>query len=69
MTCTFEGPLEAFKTHFRHSHLEGAQDAPHECRWQGCKYRKRNNAAIRVMRRDSMFRHVLEKHFGKKRIV
>jgi hypothetical protein len=68
-TCTFEGPLEAFKTHFRQSHLEGAQDALHECRWQGCKYRKRTNAAIRVMRRDSMFRHVLEKHFGKKRIV
>jgi hypothetical protein len=69
MTCTFEGPLEAFGTHLRHSHLKGTQDALHECCWQGCKYRKRSNAAIRVMRRDSMFRHILEKHFGKKRIV
>ncbi|KAG1866928.1 hypothetical protein C8R48DRAFT_140500 [Suillus tomentosus] len=66
-TCGFEGPLDKFKTHFRSSHLSGAQNAPNVCRWQGCKYRKRDNATIQDMRRDSAWRHVRETHLGIKR--
>ncbi|KAG2362443.1 hypothetical protein BDR07DRAFT_1031220 [Suillus spraguei] len=66
-TCEFEGPLHAFKIHFRHSHLSGTQDAPNVCRWQGCNYRKRDNADINVMRCDSVRRHVWEIHLGIKR--
>lgn len=66
-TCGFEGPLDKFKTHFRSSHLAGAQNAPNVCRWQGCKYRKRDNATIQDMRRDSAWRHVRETHLGIKR--
>lgn len=66
-TCGFEGPLDAIKTHFRSSHLSGAQNAPNVCRWQGCEYRKRNDATIQDMRRDSAWRHVRETHLGIKR--
>ncbi|KAG2090738.1 uncharacterized protein F5147DRAFT_840929 [Suillus discolor] len=66
-TCGFEGPLDAFQTHFRSSHLSGAQNALNVCRWQGCEYRKRSNAAIQDMRRDTALRHVRETHLGIKR--
>ncbi|KAG1788376.1 uncharacterized protein HD556DRAFT_1497393 [Suillus plorans] len=66
-TCGFEGPLDKFKTHFRSSHLAGAQNAPNVCRWQGCKYRKRDNATKQDMRRDSAWRHVRETHLRIKR--
>ncbi|KAG1812262.1 hypothetical protein EV424DRAFT_105116 [Suillus variegatus] len=66
-TCGFEGPLDKFKTHFRSSHLSGAQNSPNVCRWQGCRYRKRDNATIQDMRRDSAWRHVRETHLGIKR--
>lgn len=68
-TCKFEGPLDAFKTHFRRSHLSGAQDALHACCWQGCNYCKRDNETVHVMRRDSVWRHVKETHLGMKRKV
>ncbi|KAG2032613.1 hypothetical protein BDR03DRAFT_745524 [Suillus americanus] len=68
-TCGFEGLLDAFKMHFRRSHLSGAQDAPNVCCWRGCKYRKRDNADICVMRRDNVWRHVWETHLGMKRNV
>ncbi|KAG1738194.1 hypothetical protein EDB19DRAFT_1829187 [Suillus lakei] len=68
-TCGYQGPLNAFKTHFRSSHLSGAQNAPNECRWQGCTYRKRNDATVHAMRRDSAWRHVWETHLGMKRII
>lgn len=67
MTCTYEGPLDAFKAHFRGNHLSGGQDAPNVCCWQGCEYRKRDNADIHFMRRDSAWRHVWETHLGMKR--
>ncbi|KAG2067914.1 hypothetical protein BDR04DRAFT_1104337 [Suillus decipiens] len=66
-TCGFEGPLDAFKTHFRRSHLSGAQDALHACCWQGCNYCKRDNETVHVMRRDSVWRHAKETHLGMKR--
>jgi hypothetical protein len=66
-TCGFEGPLDEFKRHFGRIHLRGAQDAPNECRWQYCTYRKRTDADIHVMRRDSVWRHVQETHLGMKR--
>lgn len=66
-TCGFEGPLDAFKAHFMQSHPSGAQNAPNSCRWQGCDYRKRDNATIKVMRRDCLWRHVRETHLRVKR--
>ncbi|KAG1804115.1 uncharacterized protein BJ212DRAFT_944638 [Suillus subaureus] len=68
-TCTFKGPLDVFKTHFRRSHLSGDQNAPNACRWRNCTYRKRDNADICVMRRDSVRRHVWETHLGLKRKI
>ncbi|KAG1762346.1 hypothetical protein EDD22DRAFT_582087 [Suillus occidentalis] len=68
-TCGFEGPLDAFKEHFRGSHLSGSQDAENVCCWRGCGYRKRNNTTIRGMRRDSVWRHVSETHLGRKRVI
>lgn len=67
-TCQFEGPLAEFKAHFRGSHLSGSQGAENVCCWRGCGYRKRNNAAVRSMRRDSVWRHVWETHLGWKRV-
>lgn len=67
-TCGFEGPLDAFKEHFRGNHLSGSQDAENVCCWRGCKYRKRDNANIRGMRRDSVWRHVSETHLKRKRV-
>ncbi|KAG0699476.1 hypothetical protein DFH29DRAFT_1001991 [Suillus ampliporus] len=68
-SCGFEGALNAFKTHFTTSHLSGAQDAPIKCQWQGCTYCKRGKSDVRVMRRDCLWRHVLETHLKMKRNV
>jgi hypothetical protein len=36
------------------------------CLWKGCRYSRRGKPEVRTMRRDSAWRHVLEKHLNVK---
>ncbi|OJA12759.1 hypothetical protein AZE42_07934 [Rhizopogon vesiculosus] len=60
--CGFEGPIDVLKAHFINNHLTGPQDAQFECLWDRRHYSRRGQPGVRTMRRDSMWRHVLEKH-------
>ncbi|OAX34927.1 hypothetical protein K503DRAFT_410139 [Rhizopogon vinicolor AM-OR11-026] len=60
--CGFEGSMDALKAHFVNSHLSGPQDAQITCLWNPCHYSRRGKPEIHTMRRDSAWRHVLEKH-------
>ncbi|KAG1804114.1 uncharacterized protein BJ212DRAFT_944477 [Suillus subaureus] len=66
--CGFAGLPDDLNEHFTSSHLlSGAQNALGRCRWRGCQYRKRTDPNVHDMRRDSMSRHVREKHLKIKR--
>ncbi|OJA16674.1 hypothetical protein AZE42_12144 [Rhizopogon vesiculosus] len=60
--CVFEGSMDALKAHFVNSHLTGPQDAQITCLWDGCHYSRRGKPEVHTMRRDSTWRHALEKH-------
>jgi len=65
--CGFTGSLDRLKTHCASSHFAGRRDMQFKCQWEGCHYHKRDDPTVNVMRRDSMWRHVLEVHLGVKR--
>jgi hypothetical protein len=67
--CGVKGSLNYFKGHFMSSHLSGAQSALGRCHWQGCQYQNRTDSTLRKMRRDSMWRHVRERHLKIKRRI
>ncbi|OJA12154.1 hypothetical protein AZE42_10543 [Rhizopogon vesiculosus] len=64
--CVFEGSIDELKRHFTNSHLTGPQDARITCLWDGCHYSRRGRPEVDTMRRDSVWRHVLEKHLDVK---
>ncbi|KAG2049260.1 hypothetical protein BDR06DRAFT_961804 [Suillus hirtellus] len=58
MTCGFEGPLDALRTHIVGCHLQVSRgEARVLCHWQGC-------GSARSIRRDSLLRHIREVHLG-----
>ncbi|KAG2037979.1 hypothetical protein BDR03DRAFT_956043 [Suillus americanus] len=66
--CRFTGPLEELKLHCKAMHFTpGPNAAQIECRWQDCDYYKRNDPTVRVMRHDSIWRHIYGVHLGLKR--
>ncbi|KAG1832885.1 hypothetical protein DFJ58DRAFT_918135 [Suillus subalutaceus] len=66
-TCEFIGTLEELKTHCKAIHFTGPTVVKIECRWEGCDYYKRNDPTVRVMRRDTIWRHIYETHLRLKR--
>ncbi|KAG1829541.1 hypothetical protein DFJ58DRAFT_750677 [Suillus subalutaceus] len=65
--CEFIGTLEELKTHCKAIHFTGPTVVKIECRWEGCDYYKRNDPTVRVMRRDTIWRHIYETHLRLKR--
>ncbi|KAG1734513.1 hypothetical protein EDB19DRAFT_1155066 [Suillus lakei] len=65
--CTFTGTLEELRVHCRASHFAGPKDAPIACQWEDCEYHRRGDRAVRVMRRDCVWRHTCEIHLFLKR--
>lgn len=66
--CTFAtGNLQDFRAHCGTSHFAGPKEVPIACEWQNCNYTKRGDPTVRVMRRDSIWRHTCEKHLFMKR--
>ncbi|KAG1726260.1 uncharacterized protein EDB91DRAFT_1254402 [Suillus paluster] len=65
--CEFAGTLEELKVHCKTAHFSGPPNAQIECRWEACEYHKRDDPAVRVMRRGCMWRHTREVHLGMKR--
>jgi hypothetical protein len=59
--CKFQGSKDALKAHIL-DHLPSPQDARIICCWEQCGYSRRGQPAVSTMRRDSMWRHILEKH-------
>ncbi|KAG1818158.1 uncharacterized protein BJ212DRAFT_127178 [Suillus subaureus] len=64
--CEFVGTLEELKSHCKAIHFTGPKIAQ-KCQWEGCDYYNRNDPTVRVMRRDSAWRHTYEKHLRLKR--
>ena len=64
--CEFVGSQDSLKVHINSEHLFGAQDAPNVCLWKGCRYSRRGKPEVHTMRRDSAWRHILEKHLDVK---
>ncbi|KAG1818159.1 uncharacterized protein BJ212DRAFT_1479986 [Suillus subaureus] len=65
--CGFTGTLKALKLHCAVIHFTGPKIARIKCHWEGCDYYKCKNPTVRAMRRDSLWRHICEIHFGLKR--
>ncbi|KAG1734518.1 hypothetical protein EDB19DRAFT_1727489 [Suillus lakei] len=65
--CGFIGTLDALKVHCTTSHFTGPRMVQIECQWEGCSYYKRDEPAVRVMRRDCIWRHICEVHLMLKR--
>lgn len=63
--CKFRGSKGALKVHIL-DHLPGPQGADIICRWEGCDYFKRGQPTVNTMRRDSVWRHTLERHLNVK---
>jgi hypothetical protein len=63
--CKFRGSKGALKVHIL-DHLPGPQGADIICRWEGCDYFKRSQPTVNTMRRDSVWRHTLERHLNVK---
>jgi hypothetical protein len=64
--CGHKGSEIKLRKHFR-THLSGPQNALIKCRWLGCQYKKRTDSTVNTIRRDSMWRHVRERHLKIKR--
>ncbi|KAG1899054.1 uncharacterized protein F5891DRAFT_1235449 [Suillus fuscotomentosus] len=65
--CGFIGTLKALESHCKIVHLSGPRIAQIECHWEGCDYHSRDDPAVRVMRRDCIWRHICEVHLRLKR--
>lgn len=65
--CGFTGTLEALKSHCKTIHFTGPKIVRIECHWEGCDYYKRSDPTVRVMLRDSIWRHTREVHLRLKR--
>lgn len=65
--CGFTGTLEALKSHCKIIHFTGPKSVRIECHWEGCDYYKRSDPTVRVMLRDSIWRHTREVHLRLKR--
>lgn len=65
--CPFNGTLQELKAHCMASHFAGPKDTLIACQWKDCRYYKRGDHAVNLMRRDSIWRHTCEKHLFLKR--
>ena len=64
--CNFVGSQKELKAHISSAHLSGPQGGRLECRWEACHHHGRGQSADGTMRRDSIWRHVQERHLGVK---
>lgn len=62
VSCSFSGTLKELRAHCRASHFAGPKDTLIACQWKDCRYHKRGDRAVNLMRRDTIWRHTCEKH-------
>ncbi|KAG2752960.1 hypothetical protein P692DRAFT_20773031 [Suillus brevipes Sb2] len=67
VSCSFSGTLKELRAHCRASHFAGPKDTLIACQWKDCRYHKRGDRAVNLMRRDTIWRHTCEKHLFLKR--
>ncbi|KAG2756831.1 hypothetical protein P692DRAFT_20825286 [Suillus brevipes Sb2] len=65
--CGFRGALGALKAHHKTHFNAGPSNQQVECQWNGCDYKRRSDSTVSSMRRDCIWRHILEVHLGKQR--
>ncbi|KAG0706349.1 hypothetical protein DFH29DRAFT_901947 [Suillus ampliporus] len=62
--CGFTGTLRTLRAHCQTSHFIGPNIAQIACRWETCDYHKRGDLTVHVMRRNCMWLHTYEIHWG-----